>query len=469
MDPSTATSVALSSERVSELLRECGLEREFLEHLAHQRPLPLRLKDMYQYGTSTDVGQRLRNAQFLYKELPVRIAQRAVDLLTLPHGLSEATPIRQVARIYLQFLRRFQEFPYPTTVEQEGLFTDMLHSFLLDRASVPVSIAQGVKAWWLKEQHGDTNDRLQEMEEALYRFFTARVGLRFLTEHFVLSSNRESARTLRSMTDIFPVPDGSSSSSGDDRKARGCIHANVDVVQEVRRAAELVTYQTKGYYDGLCPKIDIVDCVSNHEFTHVPHHLHYMISELLKNACRASVRMYKERVAVAGSDEDIEIPSIRVIVVKGEEDVTIKVADRGGGIKRSLMATIWKFAHSTASEDEQHAEFGTDGESGARIRGFGLPLARIYARYFGGELTLKSTEGYGLDAYLHLPRLGDSCESLPLRVRDSPGDRDSLPAPKTTLTSLPQPVRAARPMRYFSSQHPRQIDPTSSNRSVATM
>ena len=118
-------------------------------------------------------------------------------------------------------------------------------------------------------------------------------------------------------------------------------------------------------------------------------------------------------------------------MAQGEEDVTIKIADRGGGIPRSRMQTIWKFAHSTAQDDALNdGAFGTDEVLGARIRGFGLPLARIYARYFGGELTLKSTEGYGLDAYLYLPRLGECGENLPLRVRASPGEMDSTPQPK---------------------------------------
>ena len=59
-----------------------------------------------------------------------------------------------------------------------------------------------------------------------------------------------------------------------------------------------------------------------------------------------------------------------------------------------------------------------------------MPLARIYARYLGGELTLKSMEGYGLDAYLHLPRLGDACEHLPLQVKFSPGELTSNPPRK---------------------------------------
>ena len=63
--------------------------------------------------------------------------------------------------------------------------------------------------------------------------------------------------------------------------------------------------------------------------------------------------------------------------------------------------------------------------TGGKVRGFGLPLARIYARYFGGELTIKSMEGYGVDAYLYLPVLGRACENLPESVSKSPGNLDS--------------------------------------------
>lgn len=36
--------------------------------------------------------------------------------------------------------------------------------------------------------------------------------------------------------------------------------------------------------------------------------------------------------------------------------------------------------------------------------GMGLPLSRLYARYFGGSLKLRPLEGYGTDAYIHLHR-----------------------------------------------------------------
>ena len=459
------------------LLQQSGISREYIEILGKQHPTPLRLKDMYEYGCTNDQKiQRLRNAQFLHRELPVRIAHRAIDLLTLPHGLSNAIPIQQVATIYLTLLRRIKEFPLPTNVEQEERFTDMLQTILLDRTSIPTSIAQGIQTWLQKtgdeknvasttpkktaaEQY-QYEDRLREMDQALARFFTARVGLRFLVEQYVLTSPRESAQSFRHHSGMLPVILANSSKSASDpqqpQKRLGCIQPNVDVAQEVRRIADIVAQQTKEYYNGLCPEIHIVDCASDYdEFTFVPHHLQYMVSELLKNSCRASVRKYKEREAAAvfgdattsaTASSNVTIPSIRVIIVKGSEDVTVKVADQGGGIPRSRMATIWRFAHSTASMDEQDTTFGVETSSGARLRGFGLPLAEIYARYFGGELTLKSTEGYGLDAYLHLPRLGDACENLPLRVRDSPAGGVSLPTStdistqhRATSTSVSRP------------------------------
>jgi len=425
------------------LLETVGVDMEELLKLASKKITPLSLKEMYKYAIvdADNREQRIRNAQFLHLELPVRIAQRAVDLLTLPQGLNEIPAVLRVAHVYLLYIEKFQDCPVPTDIESENSFTDMLQSMVLERSSIPNAIAQGVDAWfknekkWIAPGEGDDDDddaetieikrkqRVKEMEDALYRFFTARVGLRFLTEHHILSSPSRAANLSR----------------GDETSSfLGCIEPDCSATREVRKVVEAVRKQTMEYYgDGVCPEIQIVDGDmgahrrETNNFTYVPHHLHYMVGELLKNACRATVKRHIE------SKSSEKIPPIKIVIVKGAEDVTIKIADRGGGIPRSKMSEIWQFAHSTSAQDEIENEtnFGVDEITGAAIRGFGLPLARIYARYLGGELTLKSLEGYGLDAYLHLPRLGDKCENLPLHVRFSPSNLTSNPLRSSALTA----------------------------------
>jgi len=455
-----------------------GVDMEELLKLASKKTTPLSLKDMYKYAIvdANNLEQRIRNSQFLHSELPVRIAQRAVDLLTLPHGLNEIPAVLQVAHVYLLYLEKFQDCPLPTDAKSEEFFTDMLQSMILERSSIPNAIAHGVDAWMKNEKvitsgvdgnnnrdvvdskqqqkelreelDDDTNEiertrRLKEMEDALYRFFTARVGLRFLAEHQILSTPARAAQQLQNASLTHGDSIDQKRDDGDKDSFLGCIQPDCSPTREVRKVVEAVRRQTMDYYgDGACPEIQIVDGgiaaqqqqksrKGTNNFTYVPHHLHYMVGELLKNACRATVKRHIESGAT-----DEKIPPIKIVIVKGVEDVTIKIADRGGGIPRSQMSEIWKFAHSTKAKDEVEtdADFGIDEITGAAIRGFGLPMARIYARYLGGELTLKSLEGYGLDVYLHLPRLGDSCENLPLPVEFSPSNLNSNPI-RTSFSS----------------------------------
>ena len=263
---------------------------EKLMGTASQKTTPLSLQNMYRYASVGKPAQRLRNAQFLHNELPIRMAQRAVDLLTLPHGLNNTRQVRSVANVYMDYLNRFQDIPAPQNADEERDFTDVLRGFVLDRTSIPAAIAAGIST--LKDRRREDLDvrRLREMEEALYRFFTARVGLRFLTEHHILSDDRREVKEdLRKQTCLEDVP----LEPDQEDDFLGCIQKNCDPVREARRVADQVIKHCNECY-GIAPVIDIVDATRKKDarvdFTYVPHHLQYMLSELLKNSCRASVR-----------------------------------------------------------------------------------------------------------------------------------------------------------------------------------
>jgi len=93
-----------------------------------------------------------------------------------------------------------------------------------------------------------------------------------------------------------------------------------------------------------------------------------------------------------------------VVLAGGMEDVSIKITDQGGGIPRSSVERVWNYAYTTAQASDS-TESGRDVDQLAGL-GYGLPLCRLYARYFGGDMNLISLEGFGTDAYIYLTRIG---------------------------------------------------------------
>ncbi|XP_071516342.1 pyruvate dehydrogenase (acetyl-transferring) kinase, mitochondrial isoform X3 [Panulirus ornatus] len=133
---------------------------------------------------------------------------------------------------------------------------------------------------------------------------------------------------------------------------------------------------------------------------YVPSHLYHMLFELFKNAMRAVVEYH-------GPGADV-FPPIEVLLVMGQEDLTIKLCDQGGGIPRSHMDLLFNYMYSTAP---QPAVSGLDTPPLAGY-GYGLPLSRLYARYFHGDLMLTSCEGYGTDAIIFLKALSSEANEL---------------------------------------------------------
>lgn len=98
-----------------------------------------------------------------------------------------------------------------------------------------------------------------------------------------------------------------------------------------------------------------------------------------------------------------DYPSIKTVVVKGKEDLSIRITDFGGGIPQSKLPQVFKYMYSTAPRPSISADvYSTTTTAPLAGYGYGLPLSRLYARYFNGNLQLSSIEGHSTDAYIYL-------------------------------------------------------------------
>jgi pyruvate dehydrogenase kinase 2/3/4 len=154
-----------------------------------------------------------------------------------------------------------------------------------------------------------------------------------------------------------------------------------------------------------------------------------------------------------------------VLICEAAQHVIIRVSDQGGGIERDILPYLWSFAKGPRrqarlenlervpklagtmqelrfADPDLAAEVERDASSEVGKRhnssdpkhratssltalsgrqpdlrlGMGLPLSRIYAEYWAGTLEIHSLEGYGVDAFLQISKLGNRNEVLSTRA-----------------------------------------------------
>jgi len=151
----------------------------------------------------------------------------------------------------------------------------------------------------------------------------------------------------------------------------------------------------------------VYDNEKNHvTIVYIPSHLYHMVFELLKNSLRATV----ERHGFSAT----EYPPVCVHIVKGIEDLTIKISDLGGGVSRSKLSQLFHYMYSTAPHPQSDSSLDTKVTPIAGL-GYGLPIARLYAKYFQGNLSLASIEGLGTSAYVSIKAVAENAiERLPI-------------------------------------------------------
>ncbi|KAH9514363.1 hypothetical protein Btru_028947 [Bulinus truncatus] len=361
------------------------------EKYASFNPSPLSLKKLLEFGKAgTKAGSSRQSYIFLQKELPVRLANIMKEINLLPENLLKMPSVQLVISWYQQSFKELIEFENKSTADQKIIdsFTSTLVNIRNRHTNVVETMAQGVLE--LKESYGiDTNSE-NRIQYFLDRFYMSRISIRMLiNQHTLLFGKRE---------------------KNNDPRHIGCIDPNCNVLAVVQDAFENAKFLCEQYY--LAAPDFLVETHNNSvsesetdpiQIAYVPSHLYHMLFELFKNAMRAVTEYH--------SSDDGPIPPIKVMIVKGQEDVTIKISDQGGGIPRSKIDLLFQYMYSTAPQPAK-SDMASAPLAGY---GYGLPLSRLYARYFQGDILLASAEGYGTDACIYLKVLSNEAnEVLPV-------------------------------------------------------
>ena len=291
-------------------------------------------------------------------------------------GYNKSKQIPMEARFY----GRRDDFDWPPEVRYYNeRFCKVLNIIKRRHDPVVTTIAQGILEYKKQRQrlHIDT-----QIQNFLDRFYMSRIGIRMLIGQHIALTTEPSRENYVGII---------------------CTKTNVQALaQEAIDNARFICEDYYGLYDA--PKVQL-SCPPDLEFMYVPGHFNHICFEILKNALRAVVEHH-------GVQSD-HFPPIKMLVADGEEDITIKIADEGGGIARSAIPRVWTYMYTTAESQDLDPDFNkSDFKAPMAGFGYGLGLSRCYSRYFGGELKLISMEGYGTDCYLHLNKLSTYDEPL---------------------------------------------------------
>lgn len=364
--------------------RMVGIPKQ-VERFAKFSPSPLSMKQFIDFG-STDACEKT-SFVFLRQELPVRLANIMKEINFLPDKLLGTPSLRLLTSWYSQSLLELVEFLEEDPQDKRVLtkFAEALVTVRNRHNDVVPTMAQGVVEY--KEAFGVDPVTIQNVQYFLDRFYMSRISIRMLlNQHSLLFAGK---------VKVNPAHP----------KQIGSIDPNCPVTEVVMDAYENARSLCDRYYMN-SPELQLEEFHVKEQgspvtVVYVPSHLYHMVFELFKNAMRATMELY---------GDSTEYPPVRVRIALGSEDLSVKVSDRGGGVPLRKIERLFTYTYSTAPRPSMEARAAP-----LAGYGYGLPISRLYARYFQGDLKLYSLEGYGTDAIIYMRALStESVERLPV-------------------------------------------------------
>jgi pyruvate dehydrogenase kinase 2/3/4 len=392
---------------------------------------PISLRQLTFFGRTLTESRLISSANYVRTELPTRLAHRLRNMQTLPYSALTNPHISHVYELYYTAFERLRKVPEITCVDDNDRFCEVVQSTLREHLSVIPRLAMGV----LEIQNAISGEECDRFMTTLLR---SRISRRVIAEqHLALTETFHAPWH-------FPNASKSLTAPEDDFVGEIFLRCNAkEIVEQCAATARNLMSQAYGP-DVTIPEV-VVKGHLDTTFPYIPSHIEYMIGELLRNSMQAIV----ERPGTQSHP-------IEVLICEAAQHVIIRVSDQGGGIERDILPYLWSFAKGprrqtrlknlervpklagtmqelryadpslaaevehTASNDSNHGPTSSlamlSGRQPDLRLGMGLPMSRIYAEYWAGTLEIHSLEGYGVDAFLQISKLGNRNEVLSTRA-----------------------------------------------------
>ncbi|KAF8320134.1 alpha-ketoacid dehydrogenase kinase [Clavulina sp. PMI_390] len=342
-----------------------------LESYAHLEPRPIALSSLFP-PDSTSPTDALESFYIpnVQSEIPRRLARMIQRFDKLPYICGTNPFIARVHSLYKSSFYELSSIPKITNQSENEAYATRLEAHIHAHSNDIPTLSKGFSecARYMKEP---------QIAAFLDDTIASRIGIRLMAEQYVAISQ------------------GAQTESREPAHRSGIMDPDCDVASMVRMCAKFVGGMCEATF-GAAPAVQI-DGVPDARFGYVPAHIEYILTEILKNSYRATAERARSGSA--------PLPPVQVTIAPSSDYLSIRIRDEGGGITPTHLPKVFSYAFTTARSSSITAAGVQSGMGTIAGFGYGLPLARLYATYFGGSLELMSLHGHGTDTFIRLRRL----------------------------------------------------------------
>lgn len=398
-----------------------GLRTTFRNYYVHQRNLSI-FNKVYDYAyipESThghiaeipittylnykNTDRRSRTTLF-HEDLKKRIANKIVDVQNFPYGLSETQSIKMITGWYIQSFEDLLNYEKSNKIEPSFEYNEIIHNIFKRHAPTIITMTKGMFEWrnGIHEKYGDGVDfehmrispMIKNLDSVLNKFYRSRTTIRLsILNHLMAEGYIDEPYDMNiinsgSVVDEHTSPFGMAISAWED--------ANSICSRDF--GGEL-DHTINGHNYRQVNELLVDNRIEEATFPYIPAHLYHILFEVYKNAIRATL--------VSNNNICEVCPPVKTIVQCDDNCISIKISDQGCGVQYQSLPNIWSYFYSTADQSifkMDSIDNLVDFDRTAPIAGFGygLPMSRLLARHFGGDLTLNSQFGEGSDVYVYI-------------------------------------------------------------------